>query len=160
MEYSIWLFYDTIWSTPFGRNLRPYGVLHNVVKNVYCWRNTKNSTRLIFATPWSTPCGQYFMPHGVLHMVVFWYHMECFRIHHRGQILLPYGVLHMAVLWCHMEYSIGLFYDAIWSTPYGSNSRPYGVLHRALKTSLMELFAFLPQLTWMVMIWSTPYGRK
>ena len=101
MEYSIWLFYDAIWSTPYGRNLRPHGVLHNVVKNVYCWRNTKNSTRLIFAAPWSTPCGHYFMPHGVLHMVVFWCHMECFRIHHRGQILLPYGVLHMANLLCH-----------------------------------------------------------
>ena len=36
MEYSIWLFYDAIWSTPYGRNLRPHGVLHNVVKNVYC----------------------------------------------------------------------------------------------------------------------------
>ena len=106
MEYSIWLFYDAIWSTPYGRNLRPYGVLHNVVKNVYCWSNTKNSTRLIFAAPWSTPCGHYFMPHWVLHMVVFWCHMECFRIHLRGQIILPYGVLHMAVLWCHMEYSI------------------------------------------------------
>ena len=114
MEYSIWLFYDAIWSTPYGRNLRVYGVLHTVVKNVYYWRNTKHSTKLIAATPWSTPCGHYFMPHGVLHMVSFWCHMDCFRIHHRGEILLPYGVLHMVVLWCHMEYSIWQKSKAIW----------------------------------------------
>ena len=34
MEYSIWLFYDAIWNTSYGGNLRPYGVLHNVIKNV------------------------------------------------------------------------------------------------------------------------------
>ena len=35
--------------------------------------------------------------------------------------------------------------SAIWSTPNGSNSRPYGVLHGALKTGPMEVFVFLPK---------------
>ena len=52
-----------------------------------------------------------------------------------------------------LKHSIRYDKSAIWSTPYGSNSRPYGVLHKALKTSLMELFIFLS-------LWSTPYGIK
>ena len=78
MKYSIWLFYDAIWSTPYGRNLRPHGGLHNVVKNVYCWRNIKNATRLIWyenmkhsiwqeiGTTRSTPHGIKKWPYGVL----------------------------------------------------------------------------------------------
>ena len=59
-----------------------------------------------------------------------------------------------------VKHSIWQQRSTIWSTPYDSNSRPYGVLHRALKTSLMELFIFLPQLTYMTLLWSTPYGLK
>ena len=93
--------FHAIWSTPYGRNLRPYGVLHRIINNVYCWRNTKCSKRLIFTTPWRTPCGHYFMPHGVLHEVGFWCHIEYFRIHRSisivtwsttcGQYSMPYG---------------------------------------------------------------------
>ena len=59
-----------------------------------------------------------------------------------------------------VKHSIWQQRNTIWSNPYDSNSRPYGVLHRALKTSLMELFVFIPELTWMTIIWSTPCGRK
>ena len=38
-----------------------------------------------------------------------------------------------------LKHSIRHQNSAIWSTPYGSNSRPYGVLHKALKTSLGAL---------------------
>ena len=132
MEYSIWLFYDAIWRTQYGTNLRPFGVLH-VINNVYCWKSTKCSTRLFFTTTWITLCGHYFMPYGVLHMVVFWCHMECFRIHLRGQILLPwYGVLYMAVLWCHMEYSIWLKSNAMWSTLCGNYFMSRGELHMVI----------------------------
>ena len=59
-----------------------------------------------------------------------------------------------------LKHSIQHQKSVIWSTPYGSNLRPYGVLHRALKTSLMELFTFLPKYIFMIIIWSTPYGAK
>ena len=119
MECSMWSLFHAIWSTPYGRNLRPNGVLHRIINNVYCWRNTKCSRRFISTIQWSTPCGHYFMPYGVLHMVSFWYHMEYLRIHHRDPCLLPHGVLHMAAFWCHMEYSMWSLFHAIWSTPYG-----------------------------------------
>ena len=48
-----------------------------------------------------------------------------------------------------MEYSV-----------YGSNSRPNGVLHKALKTSGMELFVFFSQQTLMTMLWCRPYGLE
>ena len=101
MEYSMWSLFHAIWSTPYGRNLRPYGVLHRIINNVYCWRNTKCSKRLISTTPWRTPCGHYFMPHGVLHTVGFWCHMEYFRIHRSISIVT-------------------------WSTTCGHYSMPYG----------------------------------
>ena len=92
------------------------------------------------------------LPYGVLHVVTISCHMEYSIWSFFGAIWSALGFTSEVKLYCHMEYSIWLFYDAIWSTPYGSNSRPYGVLHRALKTSLMELFPFLPQLTWMAII--------
>ena len=84
---------------------------------------------LIYHATWSIPYGHFF-----------------------GAIWRALGLTSEVKSYCHMEYSIWLFYDAIWSTPYGSNSRLYGVLHGALKTSLMELFAFHAQMTWMAMI--------
>ena len=51
-----------------------------------------------------------------------------------------------------LKHSIQHQNSAICSTPYGSNSRPYGVLHKALKTSLMELFIFLSQKTLMTIL--------
>ena len=99
MEYAIWSLFHAIWSTPYGRNLRPYGVLHRIINNVYCWRNTKCSRRLISTTPWSTPCGHYFMPLGVLHMVGFWCHMEYFRIQRSVSIVTTWKTLSLGKSW-------------------------------------------------------------
>ena len=94
--------------------------------------------------------------------------MELFVFLSKKTLMKKYEALHMASYISHMEYSIwpqkdviwSTSYDivklilkhsirhqnsAIWSTPYGKNSRPYGVLHGALKTSPMELFVFLPK---------------
>ena len=46
----------------------------------------------------------------------------------------------------NMKHSLRQEIVTAWSTPYGTRKAPYGVLHRALKTSLMELFEFLPEL--------------
>ena len=45
----------------------------------------------------------------------------------------------------NLKYSIWNQKSDLWSTPFDNNSRPYGMLHRALKTSLIELFMFLSQ---------------
>ena len=77
MEYSIWLFYDDIWSTPFGKNLRTHGVLHNVV-NCLLLKKYKELHKAYFCSPmeysmwslfhatWSNPYGRFLVTYGVL----------------------------------------------------------------------------------------------
>ena len=60
-------------------------------------------------------------------------------------ILLPHAVLHVVTILCHMEYSQWSVYGDIWSTPCVHYFMPHGVIHRALKTSPMELFVILPE---------------
>ena len=103
---QILLFYGLLHMAILSKAI--YGVLHNNKNIIHCWKNTKYSTRLIFKTQWSTPCGYYFSPYWVLNMVVFF-----------GAIWSALRITVEVKFFCHMEVSIWLFYDAIWSTPYG-----------------------------------------
>ena len=74
--------FDAIWSTPWVKFLRPYGVLQNELQCPHS------------ITIWSAPSVKNMMPYGVLHGSNIWGLMECFKIYSRGFILLTYGVLH------------------------------------------------------------------
>ena len=114
----------------------------------------------------SAPEDLFLLPHGVLHVVTISCHKEYSIWSVFGAIWSTLEFSKEVNFYCPMQYSIlpqkvvirSTSYDltksalkhsilhqkrAIWSTPHGSNLRPYGVLHRALKTSLMELFVCL-----------------
>ena len=84
----------------------------------------------LFLSIWITPT------------VGFWCHMEFFKIHHNFNFYwhMEYSIW---LFLCHLEYSMWSLFHAIWSLPYHSILMPYGVLHKALKTSHMDRFIFL-----------------
>ena len=75
MEYSIWPYNFTIWSTPDVKIIEPYGVL-------YC---------SVLSTPW----GSFFLPHGAL--------SDLLQKSAHHNITSPHGVLHKYIFLRHME---------------------------------------------------------
>ena len=73
------------------------------------------------------------LPYGVLHVVTISCHMEYSIWSVFFAIWIALGFTSEVKFYCHMEYSTWLFYDAKWSTPYGRNLSPYGVLHNVVK---------------------------
>ena len=68
------------------------------------------------------------LPHGVLHVASNRGPMED-SMWSLIQVILSvmWSVLGSKLevkFFCHMEYSIWLFYNAVWNTPYGGNLRP------------------------------------
>ena len=129
LKHSIRHQNSAIWSTPYGSNSRPYGVLHKALKTSLMELFIFLSQKTLMTKLWSTPYGLEFMPYGVLHMASKSNHME----YSIWQYIESFGVdskaLHMTSEKRHMEYSIWSLFDAIWSTPCGHYFLPYGVLH-------------------------------
>ena len=146
---SIRLVFNALWSTPYGLELVPYGVLHMALLWYHMECFTINSW-------WAIQ-----MLFEVLHMVTFWCHMEysmwspfpavwSASYHcHPCQLWKKWKELHKTCFQCSMEYSIWHQIVTIWSTPPGAFLVSYGVLqdqlHGAAKISLVEFFVFIQQ---------------
>ena len=100
------------------------------------------SWKLISTNPWNISCGHYFFPYGLLLQLVFgaiWSSSRSITI----LISTDTWSTQYGCFLCHLEYSMWSLFHAMWSLQYHSILMPYGVLHKALKTSHMDRFIFL-----------------